>query len=92
MVAQILVDWFVAEHNPESPPRVCVDGRLQIQCLEGNHVFRWFPAILFNHGEMKLVVDEPVIGHVENRSIFQNELWLVQSLFTVDIDRSLIQL
>src|SRR3984957_17894794 len=65
---------------------------MQIQCLEGNHVFRWFRAILLNHREMKLVIDEPVIGHVENRSIFQEELRYVRSLFAVGIHRSLVHL
>src|ERR1700723_1984151 len=65
---------------------------MQIQCLEGNHVFRWFRAILLNHREMKLVIDEPVIGHVENRAIFQEELRYVRSLFAVGIHGSLVHL
>src|SRR6266851_10175235 len=65
---------------------------MQIQCLERNHVFRWFRAILLNHREMKLIVDEPVIGHVENRAIFQEELRYVRSLFAVGIHGSLVHL
>src|ERR1700756_3200976 len=41
---------------------------------------------------MKLAVDEPVVGHVENRAVFQKELGQVRSLFAVDIHRSLIRL
>jgi len=74
MVAQILLEWFVAEHEPKSSLRICIDGPLQIQCAERNHAFHWFRALLLNHREMKLVVDEPVISHVENRAIFQEEL------------------
>src|SRR6202161_978701 len=41
---------------------------------------------------MKLVVEEPVIDHVENRTIFQEELRQGRSLFAIDIHRSLIHL
>ena len=40
-------------------------------------MFRWFRAILLNRREMKLVVNDPVIGHVENRSIFQTEVLIL---------------
>jgi hypothetical protein len=41
---------------------------------------------------MKLVVDEPVIGHVENRAISQEELRYVRSLFAIGIHGGLIYL
>lgn len=41
---------------------------------------------------MKLVVDEPVIGHIENRSIIQEELRQIRSLFAVGVHRRLVDL
>ena len=74
MIANILLERFIPQHEPESSARIRVHGFLQIQCVERNYFFRRFRTLFLNDHEMKLVVDHPVIAHVENRAIFKIEL------------------
>jgi hypothetical protein len=92
VVPHVLLKWLVAQHEAETSCRVYINGPLQVQCLERNHVFRRFAAILVNHLEVKLIIDKPVIGYIENRAIFQEQLWPVWSLLTVDIHGSRVSL
>ncbi len=52
MVTHVLLKRFVAQHEPETSSRVYVNGSLQIQCVERNHVFHRFAALILNHREM----------------------------------------
>lgn len=70
MVTQILVEWLVSELETESPLSIHVDRLLQIEFVEGNHLLDRLRPIFFNHHEVELAIDDPVVGHVENRSVF----------------------
>jgi hypothetical protein len=61
MILQILLPRLVAQHHSESAPRIHVDGSLQIQFVERNHVRDGFIAALLNHGEMYVPVHKPVV-------------------------------
>lgn len=74
MVAHILLEGLVAQHETESPTRIHVDGLLQVQFVEGNHLLCGSCPLLLADHEMKLAVDEPVVGHVENCPIVEKEL------------------
>jgi hypothetical protein len=74
VVPHILLEWFVAQHKTESALRVCIHGRVQKQGVAKNHGLLPLRPILLIHREVKLVIDEPVVGHVQNRSILQEEL------------------
>ena len=89
MIPHVQLEWFIAEHKTESPPSIRIDGLLQIQLIEWNHVFNRLHAWFLDHLEMKLVIDHPVIGDVENRAIFQKKLREVFSFVAVDVNRSL---
>ena len=69
MIANILLEWLIPQHEPESSARIRVHGFLQIQCVERNYFLRRFSALFLNNHEMQLVVDDPVIAHVENGTI-----------------------
>jgi len=92
VIAQILLEGLVAQLEAESSAGICVNRGLQVQCLKRHHMFRWFRAILVGHHEMKLIVDEPVVGHVKNGAIFQEQLRHVGSLVTIGKDGSRVHL
>src|ERR1700747_3615708 len=83
MIAHVLLQWFIAQHETKSAARVYIDGLLQIQCLEGNHFLCWFCAVLLNNREGKLIFAQPVVGHVQNRTIFQIKLRHVRSFLAI---------
>ena len=87
MITQILFVRRVAQDEPEPSGRIRVDGFLQIKFFERNRVLDRILADRFRELEMKLTIDDPVIGHVQNRAIFQKELWKVLSLTAIDIHR-----
>ncbi len=89
MIADVLLEWLVAQHEPESSVRIHIDRLLQIQFIEGDCLlFRIHPFFLANH-EMKLVIDDPVVRDVETRSVFQEKLRIVRPFFAIDIRGSL---
>jgi hypothetical protein len=49
--------------------RINIDGSLQIQFVEANHLLDRFRASLVDHSEMYLAVHEPLVGHVVHRAI-----------------------
>jgi len=73
MILQLLFQRLVAQHEPEPSLRSHIDGLLQIQFVETNHVLDRFRATLFKHREMNLAVHEAIIGHVIHRAVFQIE-------------------
>lgn len=86
MIADILGEGLIAQHETESPLRIHIDRLLQIQFLEGNHLLRGFCSLLFVHHEMELTVDKPVVGDVENSAIVQKQLREFPRFCAVDID------
>ena len=74
MISQILLEGLVAHHNSESVARIHIDGSLCVQIVESDHLLDGFRAGLIEHGEMYLVVDEPVVVHVIHRAVLQTEL------------------
>ncbi|MGC2473435.1 MAG: hypothetical protein WA485_03815 [Candidatus Sulfotelmatobacter sp.] len=89
MIADVLLEWLVAQHKPESSVRIHIDCLLQIQFIKGNHLLFRFHPVFLSDDEMKLVVDDPVVRDVETGSIFQEKLWIVRPFFAVDIHGSL---
>lgn len=71
MVAHILCEWFVSQDESESSGRISIDGLLQFQSIERNQLLYWFRASLLDDCVMKLVINEPVIGHIEDRTILE---------------------
>lgn len=71
MVVQILLEWLVSQLEAESSLSIHVDRLLQIEFVEGNHLLDRFRPLFFNHHEVELSVNDPVIGYVENRAVFQ---------------------
>jgi len=74
MILQILFRRLVAQHEAEPSTRSHIDGLLQIQFVEANHLLDRFRASLIDDHEMYLAVHEPIIGHVIHRAVFQVEL------------------
>ena len=64
MILQILLPRLVAQHHSESAPCIHVDGSLQIQFVERNHVLDGSIATFLNHGEMYVPVHKPVLVRV----------------------------
>src|ERR1700746_650986 len=90
MVAHVLLKRFVTQQEAESLARVFINRRLQVECLERNHMLRRLCGIALNYLEVKMVIDDPVVGHVENRSVFQEELWQVLSALAINIHGTLV--
>lgn len=86
MIAHILLERLVAQHEAESPAGIHIDRLLQIQCVEGNHLLCRFSAFLFTRQEVKLAVDEPIVGNVESSAVVQKELGEFPWFCPVDID------
>src|ERR1700722_18254497 len=61
MILQILLPGFVAHHHSEPPPRIDVDGSLQIQFVEWNRMLDGSIVTILNQSEMYVAVHEPVV-------------------------------
>ena len=83
MVLEVLLDGLVAKDKAETTLPGNVDGSLEIEFLEGNDVLDGFT--LFEDGVMQLVVDEPVIGDVQDRAVLEIELGKIRSLFAIAV-------
>ena len=71
---QKLLQGLIAQDKTETPPRGHINSPLQIQLAEINCVFDPIRAGFLDRREVQLVVDEPVVGHVEDRAVLQIEL------------------
>ena len=89
MILQILFVGCVAQDEAKPSRCIGIDGLLQIEFIERNRVLDRFLPDRFNHLEMKLVVDYPVVGYVQNCAVFQIKLREVLSFAAVDIHRRL---
>lgn len=74
MISQILLEGLITHHDSESAARIHIDGSLGIQIVEGDHLLDGFRGTLIEHGEMYLVVDEPVVVDAIHCAVFQIKL------------------
>lgn len=73
MVAQIPIHRLIAENELESALRGDVDGFLQVELAEINHVLDGLRAA-FAGGEVELIIDEPVVEDVVNGAVLEIKL------------------
>lgn len=92
MIAQILLPGCVAKHDPESAVGVDVSGFLQVQFIKCDHVLDGLGGIARDHGEVRLSIYEPVVGHGIHGAVFEikpNEIVLFGA---IPVDRDLVAL
>src|SRR5215475_13818571 len=92
MIAQILLERFIAEDEAESAAGIGVDRFLQVEYVKGNHLFGGLAAFLLHDGEMKLIVHDPVIGDIDDGTIFQKQLRDLRCFIAVNVNGSSVDL
>src|SRR5579863_5719819 len=87
MIAQIIFERLVAQHETKTPALVHIDRFLQIQLVEVDRVLDRFRSALLNGYEMQLSVQHPVVGHAVDGAVVQTKLRKVTRRGGVDVER-----
>src|SRR6266436_4232357 len=90
VILQILLPGLVAKHHPESPPRIHIDGFLQIQFVEWDHVLGGLCWIILGQAAMNLPIHHPVVGHAVPRAVLLIQPNEIVSLPVINVLRTLV--